>query len=45
MVFAKAGRKTYFLQFSFRNCNPIRMRVKVDTKRGKELKIEMVNST
>jgi len=38
------GRKTYFLQFSFRNCNPIRMRVEVDSKRGKELKVEMVNS-
>jgi hypothetical protein len=38
------GRKTYFLQFSFRNCNPIRLRVEVDSKRGKELKVEMVNS-
>ena len=39
------GRKIYFLQFSFRNCNPIRMRVKVDSRHGKELRIEMVNST
>jgi hypothetical protein len=39
------GRKTFFLQFSFRNRNPIRVRVKVDAKLGKELRIKMVNST
>lgn len=39
------GRKTYFLQFSFRNCNPIRVRVKVDAKHGNELQVKMVNST
>lgn len=38
-------RKTYFLQFSFRNCNPIRLRVKVDAKHGKQLQVKMVNST
>jgi len=38
-------RKVYFLQFSFRNCNPVRMRVKVDSRHGKELRIEMMNST
>ncbi len=39
------GRKTYFLQFSFPNCNPIRLRAKVDAKNGKELQVKMVNST
>jgi hypothetical protein len=39
------GRHMYFLQFSFRNCNPIRLRVKVDAKHGKELQVKMVNST
>jgi Carboxypeptidase regulatory-like domain len=39
------GRDTYFLQFSFPNCNPIRVRVKIDAKQGKELRIKMVIST
>ncbi len=38
-------RNSYFLQFSFRNCNPIRVRVKVDAKLGKEMQVKMVNST
>lgn len=38
-------RKVYFLQFSFRNCNPIRVRVKVDAEHGKELQVQMVNSS
>ncbi|MGB2636087.1 MAG: carboxypeptidase regulatory-like domain-containing protein [Candidatus Acidiferrum sp.] len=39
------GRETYFLQFSSHNCNPIRVRVRVDAKHGKELQVKMVNST
>lgn len=42
---AVKDREIYFLQFSFRYCDPIRVRVKVDAKRGKELQLKMVNST
>ena len=34
---AVQDRKTYFLQFRFRNCNPIRVRVKLDAKHGKTI--------
>jgi hypothetical protein len=42
---AVKGRKIHFLQFTFRNCQPIRVRVKVDAKHGKELQLKMENST
>jgi len=38
-------RKVYFLQFSFRNCNPLRIRISVDSEHGKELQVQMVNSS
>jgi len=38
------GREVYFLQFSARNCTPIRVRVKVDRGHGKELQVQMVKN-
>jgi hypothetical protein len=39
------GRGIYYLQLTFKGFNPLRVRVKVDPKRGKELRVNMNIST
>jgi hypothetical protein len=39
------GRTVYYFQLSFYAYNPLRVRVKLDDKRGKELQLKMVPST
>jgi hypothetical protein len=38
-------RDVYYLQLTMKNFNPLRIRVKVDPKRGKELQLKMEVST
>jgi hypothetical protein len=45
MVATVKGRNVYCFQLSFYAYNPLRVRVEVDVKRGKELQLEMVPST
>ena len=35
------GRNVYYLQLTMKGFNPLRVRVKVDSNRGKELQLEM----
>ncbi len=39
------GRAVYYLQLTMKGFNPLRVRVKVDPKRGKDLRVKMVLST
>jgi len=39
------GRAVYYLQLRMEGFNPLRVRVKVDPKRGKDLQLKMVLST
>ena len=39
------GRHVYLLQLTFKGFNPIRVRVEIDAKRGKELQLKMEVST
>lgn len=39
------GRDIYYFQLTFKNFNPLRVRVKINHKRGKELELQMYVST
>jgi len=39
------GRDVYYLQLTMKGFNPLRVRVKVDSKRGKKLQLKMEFST
>ena len=39
------GRDVYYLQLTMKGFNPLRVRVKVDSKRGKQLQLKMEFST
>lgn len=39
------GRVVYYLQLTMKGFNPLRVRVKVEPKRGKDLQLKMVLST